>query len=342
MSKDLGFGIIGCGVISNWHADAVNEVDGAYIAGATDVNQAALRSFSEKYGIESFKSIDELLSSDKIDVVCVCTPSGLHTPIAVKAANAGKHVVVEKPMALNLKQCDEIIKACENNDIKMGIISQTRLADSVIKVKEAIDKKWLGKLLAGDIYMKFYRSQEYYDSGGWRGTWEMDGGGALMNQGIHGIDLLQYLMGPVKSVYAYARTMVRNIEVEDTAAALVEYKNGAIGVIEGTTSVFPGYPRRLEINGDKGSIILENLQVLKWDIKGEELPSDLTKGTTSKGSSSDPKAFSIEGHVKQIKDMVSAVNNNSSPFVNPYEGRKPIEIIMAIYESSKTGRRIEL
>ncbi len=170
----------------------------------------------------------------------------------------------------------------------------------------------------------------------------MDGGGTLMNQGIHGIDVLQYIMGPVKSIYARCKTLVRNIEVEDTAAVLLEYENGALGVIQGTTSVYPGLARRMEINGDRGSIVVEEDTISKWEVEGEPVPEDVTIGTTSVGAAADPKAISHKGHVLQISDLVEAVRENRKPLVDHHEGRKPIEIIMAVYESAKTGRLVQL
>lgn len=339
--RNLKFGIIGCGLISNWHADAINVIEGAELAGATDVNENARKAFTGKYGIKAYDSVEALLESD-VDIVSVCTPSGLHAPLAIQVANAGKHVIVEKPMAITLKQADDIIEACEKNNVKVAVISQLRYSESVKKIKEAINSNLLGRIVTADVYMKFYRSQEYYDKGGWRGTWKMDGGGALMNQGIHGIDLLCHLMGRVKKVSAFTRTLARNIEVEDTASAIVEYENGAIGVIQGTTSIYPGYPRKFELNGDKGSIVLQEDIIKEWTIEGMEGPGEVEQRESKSKSSSDPAAFGIEGHVKQITDMVDAVNNNRRPFVDQYEGRKPIELILAIYESSKTGKTVEL
>lgn len=342
MSKDIGFGIIGCGMISNWHADAILKIEGTNIIGASDVNEESRQNFAKKYNVPAFGSMEELLKRPDIDIVCICTPSGLHAPIAIKAANAGKHVIIEKPMALNLTEADEIIAACGKNGVKMAVISQLRFTSAVEKLKEMVEEGKLGKLIIGDIYMKFYRSQEYYDKGAWRGTWKMDGGGALMNQGIHGIDLLQYIMGPIKTVFAITRTLARKIEVEDTAVAAIEFKNGALGVIQGTTSVYPGCPRRLEINGDKGSIVVEEDSIVQWDIEGEEAPGDVVLGHANMSSASNPANFSIDGHIKQIRDMINAVKYGQRPLIDQYEGRKPIEIIMAVYESSRTGRMIEL
>lgn len=336
------FGIIGCGMISNWHADAIMSIENASLAGATDVNKSACEAFAHKYGIKAYKSADSLMDDPEIDVVCICTPSGLHAPYAVKAAGFGKNIILEKPMALNLCEADEIIAACRKNNVLLSVISQLRFAPAVQKLKEAINSGILGRLVSGDIYMKYYRSQEYYTSGGWRGTWKMDGGGALMNQGIHGVDLLQYVMGPVKSVFAFARTLARNIEVEDTAAAVIEFRNGALGVIEGTTSVYPGSPRRLEICGDKGTITLEEDSILSWNVQDGEVPGDIKIGHAGKSSANNPSAINLDGHILQISDMINALERQRRPLVDEYEGRKPIEIIMAVYESSRTGKRVDL
>lgn len=340
--KNVNFGIIGCGMIADWHAAAIRHICGAELAGVADANGEAAASFGCKYHTFVFSSVDELLCSAQVDVVCICTPSGLHAPLAIKAADCGKHVIVEKPMALNPAEADEIIKACERNHVKLAVISQLRFTDAVSRLKSAVENNLLGRLVMGDICMKFYRPQEYYDSSRWRGTWGMDGGGALMNQGIHGIDLLQYIMGPVKSVSAYIRTLSRKIEVEDTAVAAVEFQNGALGMIQGTTSIYPGSPRRLEINGDRGTIILEEDCIVLWEIQGQSGNGDVIKDRTSMGTSSNPAAFSIDGHVMQISDMLDSVLNDRQPLVDQYEGRKPVEIINAIYESSRTGKPVYL
>lgn len=342
--KKLGFGIIGCGTISEWHARAINAIDGIYLVGVTDVNQNSREKFAKKYGVRAFDSFEQMLECNEVDVVCICTPSGLHAPLAIQAAQSGKHIIVEKPMAINLEEADRMIQACEENNVKLSVISQLRFTKAISKLKDAVDKGLLGKLIMGNIYMKYYRSQEYYDSSGWRGTWKMDGGGALMNQGIHGIDLLQYVMGKVKTVFAHAKTLARNIEVEDSAVAVLEFENGALGTIQGTTSIYPGFPRVLEINGDKGSIALQEDSIVKWIIEGQETHEGIIDGEDANKykSASDPTQFGIEGHILQIKDMAHAIWEDRKPLVDQYEGRKPIEIIMAIYESSKTGKLVTI
>ena len=338
----IRFGIIGCGMIAGWHANAIKAIEGAELSGIADNRVEYAAGFSEKYGGKVFESPERLAASSDIDVICVCTPSGLHAPQAIMAANAGKYVITEKPMALNLEEADQVIKAVETNGVKMAVISQLRFSPAVKKLKEAVDGGLLGKIVVGDIYMKFYRSQEYYNKGGWRGTKAMDGGGALMNQGIHGVDLLRYIMGPVKTVFARTGTLARRIEVEDTAAAVLEYENGALGVIQATTSIYPGYPRRMEISGDKGTIILEEDSIVRWDVEGKPVPEDITLEHTTNGSASDPAALGIEGHILQIRDMADAIRSGRKPMVDAYEGRKPIEVIAAVYESAKTGKPVEL
>ena len=342
MDRKIRFGIIGCGIIANWHANAIMAIEDAELVGVTDNNPEGSHAFSQRYGVQVFESLENILSCKEIDAVCICTPSGLHAPQAILSAKAGKHIIVEKPMALGLPSADEVIAACEANNVKMEVISQLRYTKAVRKLKEAVDSGLLGRIVAGDIYMKFYRSQEYYDKGSWRGTWEMDGGGALMNQGIHGVDLLRYIMGPVKTITAHTRTLIRKIEVEDTAAAVLEFASGALGIIQATTSIYPGYPRRLEINGDKGSIVLEEDSIARWDVEGEAVPEDVIIQSTTSKASSNPVSFGNEGHILQIRDMVEAIKNDRKPLVDQYEGRKPIEIIMAVYESSRAGMPVDL
>lgn len=340
--KQLGFGIIGCGVISDWHARSVQAIDGAELIGAADLNEAARKSFAERYGIRAFDSIEDLLACPEISVVSICVPSGLHAPLAIQAANAGKNIIVEKPMALTVSEADEVIAACEKNGVKVAVISQIRFTEAIRVLKKAINDGTFGRIVTGDVFMRYYRSPEYYASSAWRGTYKMDGGGALMNQGIHGIDCLQYVMGDIKSVMASAKTLVHNIEVEDTCSAVVEYANGAIGVIQGTTSVFPGYPRILQISGSKGSATLEEDSILRWDTVDGKVPEGIILGRTKASGASDPKAIGIEGHKLQIEDMYHAVLENRKPLVDMYEGRKPVKIITAIYESERTGKKIYL
>jgi predicted dehydrogenase len=341
-NEKLGFGIIGCGMISNWHAKAIAQIPQARLIGVTDAVAELRIALAGKYEVKSYDTVAEMLADPDIQIISVCTPSGLHASLAIEAAKAGKHVIVEKPMALNLKDADQMIATCERNQVKLCVISQLRFSPAIQKIKQALGESMLGRVVLGDLYMKFNRTQAYYDHGNWRGTWEMDGGGALMNQGIHGADLLRYLMGPVKSVSAHARTLARKIEVEDTAVAILEFQNEALGVIEATTSVYPGSTRHLEINGDRGTIILEENSIVRWDIEGQKPPEGFVSGSAAGDTSSNPGAFGVEGHIYQITDMIEAVINNRRPVVDGGEGRKALEIILAVYQSSSLQKLVFL
>jgi predicted dehydrogenase len=342
MERKIGFGIIGCGVIADFHANALFGLsEDAVLVGVADARLPAAERFAREKQVRAFESVDELLACPEIDVVTICVPSGLHAELAIKAANAGKHIIVEKPMAITKEQLDAMEEACERNGVMLSSVAQSRFTSGVRKAKQAIEEGYLGKLVCADVYMKFNRSQEYYNTGGWRGTKAMDGGGALMNQGIHGVDLLLYLAGDVKSVYAVSKTLARQIEVEDTLSAVLEFKSGATGVIQATTSVYPGYPRRLELNGDKGTIVLEEGNLIRWDMEDTTLPA-VTLKSNVRSSASTPTDFSADNHTKQFKDVIQALRGGTKPLVDLREGRRAVDLILAIYQSAEEKRVIEL
>lgn len=339
----IRFGVIGCGAIGRWHAISIGKVDGAVLSGVTDRSSAAAGNFAEEFGARSYESVEEMLASDDIDAVSICTPSGLHADLAVKAAEAGKHILMEKPMALTIADCDRIISAVDKAGVKAGVVFQSRFKKTAKTLKELVDQGKLGKIICADVFMRYYRSPEYYAASGWRGTWAMDGGGALMNQGIHSVDLLQYIMGPVKSVMAEARTLYHKIEVEDTVGAVVEFESGAIGLIQATTAIHPGYPRILTLSGTNGSVSISDDDFISWDIKDIPLPEDITLGYEKANlSSSDPMSFPTDGHEKQISDMVDAIINDRDPMISCREGKKSVLIIQSVYRSSNEGKRIIL
>ena len=342
MERKIGFGIIGCGVIADFHANALFGLsEEAVLVGVADARLPAAERFAREKQVRAFESVDELLACPEIDVVTICVPSGLHAELAIKAANAGKHIIVEKPMAITKEQLDAMEEACERNGVMLSSVAQSRFTSGVRKAKQAIEEGYLGKLVCADVYMKFNRSQRYYNTGGWRGTKAMDGGGALMNQGIHGVDLLLYLAGDVKSVYAVSKTLARQIEVEDTLSAVLEFKSGATGVIQATTSVYPGYPRRLELNGDKGTIVLEEGNLIRWDMEDTTLPA-VTLKSNVRSSASAPTDFSADNHTKQFKDVIQALRGGTKPLVDLREGRRAVDLILAIYQSAEEKRVIEL
>lgn len=338
-NKRFGFGIIGCGMIADFHANSILELeDDAELIGVADTVKDAALKFSSRYAVRCFESPGELLACPGIDIVCICTPSGYHADVAVAAARQGKNIIIEKPMGITKDQLDRIERACDESGVTVSSISQSRFSRSVRMARDAIREGRLGRIVCADAYMKFYRSQEYYDSGSWRGTKRLDGGGALMNQGIHGVDLLLYLAGDIVSVYAVSKTLTRRIEVEDTLACIVEYESGATGVIQATTSVFPGYPRRIEINGSDGTIALEETSVVKWDLGcGAQ---DIDVGGEFRSSASVPTEISPRYHTAQIKDVINALRTGTRPQIDQHEGRRAVDIILAIYRSAEEHRTV--
>jgi UDP-N-acetyl-2-amino-2-deoxyglucuronate dehydrogenase len=338
--KETGFGIVGTGTIAKVHADSIEATDGARIVGVAGSSPEKARAFAEARNAGWYTDYADMLKDPHVDVVCICTPSGMHAEAAVMAARAGKHLVVEKPLDVTLKAVDSIINECDRAGVRLVSIFQNRFPDGMQALKRVIDEGRLGRLVMGDAYVKWFRTDDYYSSAAWRGTWKLDGGGALMNQGIHYVDLLQWMMGPVESVFGHTSTLTRGIEVEDTAVACLKFKNGAVGVIEACTSAYPGAAARLEIRGERGTVVLEDGNIKEWLVEGEEFkPAD--DNITGSGSS-DPAGISILGHQRQISDLVRAVQEGRPPVIDGREGRKAVELVLAVYESARTGRNIKL
>lgn len=341
----IRFGIVGCGVISSHHAKAINNTEDAELVACCDIVKEKAEKLAEEHGAARvFTDYNEMFASGCIDAVCVCTPSGLHGDVTIAAARAGKHVMCEKPIDITLARIDEMIKECRDAKIKLGVIFQRRTSPLWHTVKKVIDDGKLGKLVLGDAYLKYFRSQEYYDSGDWRGTWALDGGGALMNQGVHMVDIQRWIMGPAESIFAQADHLVRNIEVEDTSCAVIKWKNGAFGVLQGTTSVTPGMKHRLEFHGENGTISIEGETILQWSFPGSEEcdPRNQNATDVTGNTSSDPKALSSDGHTIQITDLCQAIREDRDPMVTGEEARNAVEMILAIYQSAKTGLPVKM
>lgn len=343
-----GFAIVGCGMISRFHAKAIADLRGAEIVACFDSYQPGAERFAEEVGCTAYASLDDMLADPSVHIVNICTPSGAHRDPAVAAARAGKHVVVEKPLEITLKRCDEIIRACDRNGVKLATIMPSRFSPANIALKKAIDQGRFGKLTLGDTYVKWWRSQEYYDSGGWRGTWALDGGGAYMNQAIHNVDLLYWLMGDIAEVQAVTDTLAHErIEVEDAGVAAVRFCNGALGTLEATTAAYPGLLKKTEIHGTAGSAIVEQDDILLWQFERERktdsrIREQFARKSGNSGGASDPSAISYQGHLDQLKDLLKAIRTGSQPLVDGQEGRKSVEIILAIYQSSWSGKRVNL
>lgn len=342
MNSKLKIGIVGVGNIADIHAQALNESSNAKLVSVYSRNKNNVQNFGEKYNISWHTDWDKFISDQNLDAVSICTPNGTHLDYGKKAAEEKKHVIVEKPIEVTIKRAQQLIDACEENDVKLAVIYQSRFLDSISDLKKQFDQNKLGKLFMGDAYIKWYRSQEYYDSGAWRGTIELDGGGVLINQAIHTVDLLQWLMGDVEAIFAQTGTFTHKLEGEDNAVAALRFKNGAIGVIEASTSVQPAQPRRIEIHGEKGSIVINGDDVEVF-IVGESGDKDKTeKEIKSAGASSPFSGFSIEPHKKQFEAIADAINNNETPPVSGKESVKSLAIVKAIYESAKNNANINL
>jgi UDP-N-acetyl-2-amino-2-deoxyglucuronate dehydrogenase len=345
-----GFGIIGCGMIAEFHTRAINEIENAHVVAAWSRSGSNGQKIATLAGGDCtiYDDLDAMLAHPGLDVVCVCTPSGAHLEPAVKSAQAGKHVVVEKPLEITLPRCDAIISACESAGVRLCTIFPSRFSPANLRLKEAIEIGRFGRLTLGDTHVKWWRTQDYYDSGGWRGTWNLDGGGALMNQAIHNVDLLYWLMGDVASITAHTATLAHaRIEVEDTAVASLQFKTGALGMIEAATSAYPGLLKRTEIHGDRGSARVEQDDITLWDFQ-EKVPSDneiyaaMAGQTGNKAGASDPRGITHIGHRDQLADFLNAIDNGTNPLVDGKEGRKSVEIIRAIYRSARSGSKVTL
>jgi len=344
----IGFGIIGCGMISNFHARAIADTAGAQLIGVADRIPEPAAKFAQTHNCKAYESVEAMLADPAIDAVSVCTPSGAHMEPAVAVAAAGKHVIVEKPLEVTTERCDQIIEACEKSGVRLVAIFQSRFHESAMLMKQAVDEGRFGKITMGDAYVKWYRSQEYYDSGAWRGTWKLDGGGALMNQAIHTVDLLLWLMGPVVEVSAMTATIThQRIEVEDVAIANLKFASGALGVIEATTTAYPGALKRVEICGSEGSAVLEEEDITQWQFANEtpeddEIRKRMTGNTETGGGAADPTAIGHHGHTKIFEEAVAAINENRPSILDGQQGRRSIEVIRAVYESAKTGQIVRL
>lgn len=342
----VGFGIVGAGMVGRYHGLAVRAIEGARLVGYCDVALDRARALaSELEAPVADASVEEFVLRPEIDVVVVGTPSGLHREACLAAAAAGKHIVVEKPIEVTLARADEVIEAADRAGVILSVISQKRFEPASRFLHQAVAEGRFGRIAFGDARVKWWRAPEYYASGGWRGTKALDGGGALINQAIHTIDLTRWILGPVRTVYGRAVTRLHEIEVEDTVAAVVEYASGAIGVIQASTASYPGHPARLSITGERGSAVLADGTLVEWKLAGElEREAEVLGrfGAVSGSGAGDPHSMTHKGHELQFRDVIEAIRTGRAPLIDGREGRNALELILAIYESSETGRPVSL
>jgi UDP-N-acetyl-2-amino-2-deoxyglucuronate dehydrogenase len=343
-----GFGIVGCGVIANLHAAALAKIENASLVAAMDFRVDRVQAFSGRFPCDIEPDLDALLGRDDVDVVCVCVPSGLHAEIGIRAAAAGKHIVIEKPIDVSLAAADALIESARSAGVTMTVIAQHRFDAGVLELRSLIEAGEIGRPILGDARIKWYRSQSYYDSGDWRGTWTYDGGGALINQGVHYTDLLRWCMGPVTEVTAVCATQNHDIDVEDVAIALLRFSSGAVGSLEATTSAYPGFRERLEITGTKGTVVVEDGVIIVRELIGDSPEAGAygrrvaEDATPPSSAAADPKNIGSAGHLAQIADLLSAIEEGRPPLVTGEDARRSLEVVLAVYESSRTNATVTL
>jgi UDP-N-acetyl-2-amino-2-deoxyglucuronate dehydrogenase len=342
--KCYGFGVVGCGVISDTHLNAIKSLPNARLLAVCDTREAAARAKAEAFGCEWYTDLAEMLTREDLHVCNIVVPSGLHAKLGIQCIEAGKHVICTKPIDITLERIDSLIEAAALQGVLVGATHQCRGISVYKRLHAAIAEGRLGKLLYGNALVPWYRSDEYY-SDGWHGTRALDGGGALINQSIHYIDLLIWMLGSPLSVYGLAEQLAHPmIEVEDCASAVVKFDSGAQGVIQGTTCTYHGYPARLEIHGTQGNVNIVGDELLHWEVEGEETEHYPDAGHMA--GASDPKmgmvGEAVQAHAEQISDLLAAIEEGRQPVLNGQEARRAVELILSIYKSTELKQVVTL
>ncbi|MBI3974113.1 MAG: Gfo/Idh/MocA family oxidoreductase [Chloroflexi bacterium] len=350
----IGFAVVGLGM-GRHHCRSIQAAQGAELVAICDIDAARREKAAAEYGCRAYASVDELLRDGDVDVVNVAVPTGLHAEVGIKVAQSGRHIICEKPLDVNLEKADALVSAARDHGVKLAAIFQRRLHPLSKRIKEVVDTGRLGRMHYGDIHLYWYRTQDYYAGGnppGWRGTFALDGGGACMNQGIHSIDLLSWIMGGVETVYAKTGTYTHDVEAEDVGTVLVTFKNGALGNITCTTAAYPGLTNDMHLFGQDGSIVVTDDRVVTWrivradgdqdaELNEEREMQTLYGGTTTSGAS-DPMAVGFDGHTIHVEDMVRAIKENRHPIIAGEDARHAVEICVAIQQSATTGKEIRI
>jgi UDP-N-acetyl-2-amino-2-deoxyglucuronate dehydrogenase len=338
--KTFRVALVGCGRISKNHFEAIDQIDGLELVAVSDADAERAKQAGAQWNVPHFTSYEQMLAESKPDIVTIATPSGLHAEQGVAAAKAGKHVVMEKPMAISLTGADALVQACDKAGVQLFVVKQNRLNPPVQLLRRAVDKNRFGRIYMANCTVHWARPQEYYDQAPWRGTWEFDGG-AFMNQASHYVDLVQWLMGPVESVMAKTATLARRIETEDSGIAILKFRSGALGTIEVTMLA---YPRNLEgsitILGEKGSAKVGGTAVNKiehWEFADYDDDDKLVEGANT----NPPNVYGL-GHQGYYRNVLAVLRGEAKPDTDGRAGRKSLELILGIYESAKTGREVPL
>ncbi len=334
-------GIWGGGSISDTHARAAAEIEGVRVAAVGGINAAKVKAIADRHQAAAFSDLGALVGHRPLDILLIGSPSGLHADDGITAARAGLHVLVEKPLDVTVEKADALISVCRDAGVKLGVFFQDRFAPDLVRLKEALGQGVLGRPFLASARVKWWRPPEYYSSSRWRGTVALDGGGATVNQGIHTLDLLLWLLGDVRGVFARRASARHAIEVEDTLVATLEFANGALATYEATTAAFPGYPRQIELSGSEGTVVVRQNRVVAADLKTPVagLVSDPGADTSSASS---PIVGDISGHKAAINDLLLAIRANSEPRCNGLEGRRSVELVEALYRSAAGSVPVEI
>jgi UDP-N-acetyl-2-amino-2-deoxyglucuronate dehydrogenase len=333
-------GLIGAGNISETHARAARAIPEVEIAAIFGTNAEKVGRLCRDYGGKPYCNFDEFLAHRPMVLVAIGSPSGLHAAQGIAAARRGLHVLTEKPIDISVERADALIDETRKAQVQLGVFFQDRCKPDILSVKNAVDAGVLGDPILVDARVKWYRPPEYYSNSRWRGTWALDGGGALINQAVHTLDLMLWMFGDVKAVQAICKTALHAIEAEDTLIAMLEFANGALGVLQAATSVFPGYPRRLELAGSEGMLIIEQDRLLAADLK-KPSPHLLKSSEADKNpSASSPIVSDARGHQAVLEDFLRSIRTNTKPRCDGREGRRSLVLVQAIYEACRTGKRV--
>jgi predicted dehydrogenase len=344
--KTWNFGIVGAGLIADFHARAIGDIPNAKLVGCCDKVPEKAKKLADKFDVQAFDDYEDMLKSDQIDIVTIATPSGFHMEPTVAAAQAGKHVLCEKPMDITLERIDAMIEAHEKSGTRLGGIFPYRFNDMMVPLREAINSGRFGVITYASIYVPWWRTDEYYKDS-WHGTWKLDGGGALMNQSIHMVDMLCDIMPPIESLQAFTAKLGHpQIETEDTATAVVRYTTGALGVIYGTTASYPGQFRRFEITGTKGTVINVENSITHWQFADEKPEDEQIRKKFGEieggGGVSDPAAISYENHTRNFRAFIESLETGEDFWIDGREARKAVEVIIGIYKSAKEQKLVKL
>jgi predicted dehydrogenase len=337
LQEKIGFAILGAGSVAKLHQQALHSAAdlGAQLIAIGHYDPKRAQDFGEEFGVPCLTE-NEILGRGDVDVVSICTPSGQHTRQTIAAAEAGKHVLVEKPMALSLEDADRMIRVCKQAGVKLGVTLQRRAEEPFMELGSIVEAGHLGRLVTGSVTVPYYRPQEYYEQAPWRGTVEMDGG-SLMNQGIHFVDLLLWCMGDPESACAFARTLTHDIEAEDTIVATLCFSEGAVATVNATTSAAPGFPHRIELYGTEGGVQIEGETIKRWETAASHRPPNASdEDSREVHAGRDPMSISQDGHIRIYRDFVQAIKDDRPPLVDGEEGRRSVSAVLMIYQSAGT------